>query len=181
MPFGEQVPSSIVAAAESLSARAPAGEEPDVAVVWRAYNEATNGPASDHEPTVATFHDLVAVTARDDAGDGPIGRVANRVASSLSADRELLTQRERDRFEQHVLGELGDAIRGCRLEADELVEAMNELLGGVTTSQGIRVKLDWRLREDVSPEGVPRSACSSSPLARCSPTSVPTCVTRCTG
>ena len=129
VPTGDQVPPSIVAAAESLSGRAPADEEPDVTVVWRAYNEATNGPASDHEPTVATFHDLVAVTARDDAGDGPIGRLADRVANSLRADRELLTQRERDRFEQHVLGELGDAIRGCRLEADELVAAMNELLG----------------------------------------------------
>jgi uncharacterized protein YPO0396 len=51
-----------------------------------------------------------------------------------------------------VLGELGDAIRGCRRAAVELVTAMNEQLGKVTTSQGIRVRLDWKLRDDVPAE-----------------------------
>jgi uncharacterized protein YPO0396 len=44
------------------------------------------------------------------------------------------------------------AVRRCRVEAEELVAAMNQLLSGVTTSQGIRVRLDWKLRDDVPPE-----------------------------
>jgi uncharacterized protein YPO0396 len=101
---------------------------------------------------VSEFGELVAVTGRDEGKESPIGELAYRVAASVEHDRQLLTQRERERFEHHILGELGDAIRRRRLEAEELVEAMNGLLAGVTTSQGIRVKLDWRLRDGVPPE-----------------------------
>ncbi len=120
--------------------------------VWQSYNEAASGPAADHEPRVLSVGDLLAVTARDDAGEDPIVVLAPRAATRVAQDRELLTERERDQFEQHVLGELGDAVRRCRVEADELVHAMNDLLAGVTTSQGIRVRLDWRLRDEVAPE-----------------------------
>lgn len=151
VPSGDDVPSTLVDAAKTLAVAGPA-EAGDVNVVWRAYNEAGSGPAADHEPRVAEHGDLLAVTGRGESGELPIGRLAAQVASAVAADRELLTLRERGRFEQHILGELGDAIRRCRVEAVELVDAMNRLLAGVTTSQGIRMKLDWRLRDDVPSE-----------------------------
>jgi uncharacterized protein (TIGR02680 family) len=132
--------------------------------VWQSYNEATSGPAADHEPRVLSVGDLLAVTARDDAGEDPVVVLAPRAAARVAQDRELLTERERDQFEQHVLGELGDAIRRCRVEADELVHAMNDLLAGVTTSQGIRVRLDWRLRDDVPPEAATAVKLLTQPL-----------------
>ncbi|HET8615167.1 MAG TPA: TIGR02680 family protein [Actinomycetales bacterium] len=120
--------------------------------VWRAHTDAANGPAADHQPAVAEFGDLLAITARDDAGESPVVVLAVRVAAAVERDRDLLTQRERQQFEQHVLGELGDAIRARRRDAEELVVAMNEQLGQVSTSQGIRVRLDWKLRDDVPAE-----------------------------
>ena len=78
--------------------------------------------------------------------------LARRVAAGVERDRELLTRREREQFERHVLGELGETLRLCRRDAQELVEAMNAQLGHVTTSQGIRVRLDWKLRDDVAAE-----------------------------
>lgn len=146
------LPAPLLAAARAFAERAPADEVVDANVVWRAYTEAVSGPAFDHDPTVHPYDELLAVTGRDEAGELPVTALAARVAAAVAADRELLTQRERDQFEQHVLGELGDAIRRSRTEADELVDAMNRLLAGVTTSQGIRVKLDWRLRDDVPDE-----------------------------
>ena len=153
-PVDEPLPRQVTLVAADCATRADGSDsgDGDVNVVWRAYHEATSGPAADHDVTVLTFGDLAAVTGRDDAGETPISTLATRVAAAVAADRELLTQREREQFEQHVLGELGDAIRRCRLEADELVEAMNRLLGGVTTSQGIRVRLHWQLRDDVPAE-----------------------------
>jgi len=120
--------------------------------VWRALNDAASGPAADHLPTVLEFGDLLAVTGRDDAGEAAVVALAQRVRAAVERDRDLLTDREKQQFEQHVLGELGDAIRQCRRDAEELVTAMNDQLGHVTTSQGIRVKLDWKLRDDVPPE-----------------------------
>ncbi len=120
--------------------------------VWRALNDAASGAAADHQPTVLEFGDLLAVTGRDDAGEASVVALAQRVRAGVESDRELLTDREKQQFEQHVLGELGDAIRQCRRDADELVAAMNDQLGHVTTSQGIRVTLKWQLRDDVPPE-----------------------------
>lgn len=120
--------------------------------VWHSHNDATSGPAADHQPSVSEFGPLLAITARDDGGEATVVALAARVAASVAADRELLTERERTQFEQHVLGELGDAIRSRRRDAEELVTAMNQQLGHVTTSQGIAVTLRWDLREDVPAE-----------------------------
>ena len=156
LPAGETVSARARAAVETLAAlekaQEKAQEKTEPSLVWRAYNEASSGPAADHEPVVKEYGDLLAVVGHDDAGERPVVELAERVSLAVARDRDLLTERERTQFEQHVLGELGDAIRRCQVEADELVTAMNQLLGGVTTSQGIRVRLDWRLRDDVPPE-----------------------------
>jgi uncharacterized protein YPO0396 len=49
-----------------------------------------------------------------------------------------------------VLGDLGESLRARRQESEELVAEMNQLLRGVTTSQGIAVQLRWSLRDDVA-------------------------------
>lgn len=149
LPVDASLPKSVRDLARRLVDRAAGAAPADANAVWRAYNEASSGPAADHEPAVAEYGDLIAVTGRDDAGPSAIGDLATRVSTAVEHDRELLTAREREQFERHVLGELGDAIRRCRLEADELVAAMNKLLAEVTTSQGIRVNLKWQLRDDV--------------------------------
>lgn len=120
--------------------------------VWRAHGESVNGPAADHQLVVGEYADLMTVTGRDDAGEAAVVALARRVAAGVDRDRALLTDREKRQFEQHVLGELGDAIRRCRRDAEELVAAMNDQLGKVSTSQGIRVRLAWKLREDVPSE-----------------------------
>ena len=86
---------------------------------------------------------------RDDTGDWPIVELDRRLAASIARDRELLSQRERDLFEKHILGQLGDALRSVRIKADELVTAMNNQLHDVTTSQGIRVEVALAARDDI--------------------------------
>ena len=120
--------------------------------MWAAHRDAESGPAADHQLAMARYGDLLAVTGRDDAGEAPVVVIAARVTAAVEHDRTLLTEREKKQFEQHILGELGDALRACRRDADELVTAMNDLLGEVRTSQGIRLRLKWDLRDDIPAE-----------------------------
>ncbi len=151
-PWGEPIPRAVSAAVQALAALSNDEVSAATTRIWRAHSDAVSGPAADHQPTVAEYADLLAVTARDDAGEAVVVALADRVRAGVDGDRDLLTEREKQQFEQHVLGELGDAIRQCRRDAEELVVAMNEQLGQVTTSQGIRTRLDWRLRDDVPRE-----------------------------
>lgn len=151
-PASEPVPRQVIAATDALAALSEEDVSATVTRVWRAQGDAVSGPAADHDPNVSEFGDLLAVSGRDDGGEAAVVDLAQRVRASVEVDRDLLTQREREQFERHVLGELGDAIRRCRRDAEELVAAMNDQLGMVTTSQGIRVRLRWSLRDDVPPE-----------------------------
>ncbi|MGV1004979.1 MAG: TIGR02680 family protein [Candidatus Nanopelagicales bacterium] len=132
--------------------------------VWRAHGEAASGPAADHQLVVSVFGEWLAVSGRDEAGEAAVTALAQRVHAGVARDRELLTDREKQQFEAHILGELGDAIRGRRRDAQELVVAMNDQLRPVTTSAGIRLKLDWKLRADVPGEAREAVALLAQPV-----------------
>jgi uncharacterized protein (TIGR02680 family) len=147
---GQPVPAAVLTLARRLAdlpAPSRAGTEMAVYAAWQ---DATSGPAGDVDPRVAEAGGALAVIGRDDAGEHPIGTLAGRLAAAVARDAELLTERERRLFEEHILGDLGESLRARRIEADELVTEMNQLLRGVTTSQGIEVQLRWRLRDDVA-------------------------------
>ena len=126
----------------------PAGP-PDANSVYRDVAALAAVPAADHEPRVVPVGEHLTVLARDGAGaEQPLALVAVRLTAEVARERELLTDRERTLFEEHLLGELGDALRSRRAEAADLVAGMNGLLAEVKTSQGIRVRLDWAVRDD---------------------------------
>jgi uncharacterized protein (TIGR02680 family) len=147
---GNPVPAAALTQARrfaELPVPARAGSDTAVYTAWR---DAASGPAGDVDPRVAEIGGALAVIGRDDAGEHPIGELAGRLAAAVARDAELLTDRERRLFEEHILGDLGESLRARRLESEELVTEMNLLLRGVTTSQGIQVQLRWNLRDDVA-------------------------------
>jgi uncharacterized protein (TIGR02680 family) len=146
-----------IAQADTRTATAILDVEPppravDANAVLAASRDLQSGPAATLEPRVAEIHGVLTAVGQDDSAEIPLVELAERLRVSVAADRELLTERERRLFEDHILGSLGDALRRVRLKAEELVAAMNQLLDGVTTSQGIRVRLRWRLRDDIPPQ-----------------------------
>ena len=146
-----------IAQADTRTATAILGVEPpprevDANAVLAASRDLQSGPAATLEPRVAEIHGVLTAVGQDDSAEIPLVELAERLRVSVSGDRELLTERERRLFEDHILGSLGDALRRVRLKAEELVTAMNQLLHGVTTSQGIRVRLRWKLRDDIPPQ-----------------------------
>jgi len=161
---GIKVPTAVVELARSLAGSGLPERPVTDAAVWGRYTEVTSGPAADCEPRVLEYPGVLAVVARDEAGERPLGELASRLTVEVARDAELLTERERRVFEEHILGDLGEALRARRLEAEELVAAMNRLLDGVTTSQGVRVSLHWRLRDDVPPDSRQAVALLGRPL-----------------
>ncbi len=147
---GSPVPASVLALARSLAELSPPPRQGTEAALFAAWQDAVSGPAGDREPRVIEIGGALAVVGRDDTGEHPIGTLATRLAAAVTRDAELLTERERRLFEEHVLGDLGESLRARRQEAEELVAEMNQLLRGVTTSQGIAVQLRWTLRDDVA-------------------------------
>ena len=146
-----------IAQADTRTAAAILGAEShlravDANAVLAASRDLQSGPAATLEPRVAEIHGVLTAVGQDESAETPLVELAERLRASVAADRELLTERERRLFEDHVLGHLGEALRRVRLKAEELVTAMNQLLHGVTTSQGIRVRLRWKLRDDIPPE-----------------------------
>lgn len=135
----------------TLQALVDAAEGPTTVAnaVLQAMVALQSGPAALTEPRLLEVEGVYAAVGRDDSGDRSMPELARHLAAGVAADRELLSERERELFENHVLGTLGDALRAVRRTAGELVVAMNEQLKVVTTSQGIRVRLRWQLREDV--------------------------------
>ena len=163
MVAGVKLPAAVAELARALAVLVP--ERPvSEAAVWNRYTEVTSGPAADCEPRVLEYHGMLAVVARDDTGEHPLGELAGRLEADVARDADLLTERERRVFEEHILGDLGETLRARRFEAEELVAAMNRLLQGVTTSQGVQVSLHWRLREDVPTDSRQAVALLGRPL-----------------
>ncbi len=118
-----------------------------------AHRDLATGPAAHLQIRLETTgDDLYVVTGRDDEGQAPLVTLASRLSARVEHDRTLLTAQQREVCEKHLLGELGEVLRKRRLDAARLVAHMNALLEGVRTSQGIRARLDWKLRDDAPDE-----------------------------
>lgn len=122
------------------------------------------GDAAIHEPRVADHEGVLVALGRDEAGEHSMAELSARLTTAVARDRDLLSARERKVFEDHVLGQLGDALRQVRMRADELVQSMNDQLRDVTTSQGIKVRLRWKQRDDIPVEAGRTLTLLGSPL-----------------
>lgn len=148
----QDVAPELVAVASSWSALGADSSASDTNAVLHMHSELATGPAAAHEPTLSAVHDVYAITARDGSTRLTLAELAHVLTERVAEQSELLTSRERDAFERVLLGALGDELRRRLLEAHELVASMNELLLSIRTSQGIQVRLRWRIRDDTPPE-----------------------------
>ena len=116
-------------------------------------------------PTVTEGVRLVELT--DAEGRYPIAEAATRLADKVDRARAALSDREHTVFTDFVIGGVGEELRRRLGQAEQLVAAMNNSLGGISTSHGIRVKLRWKLAEDVgSPVARIKELCATSAAIR---------------
>jgi len=73
---------------------------------------------------------------------------ARTLEARVEGGRAALSERERAVFTRFVLGGVAEELRRRVNQADQLIGAMNTSLRGIRTSNGIGVRLGWKLRED---------------------------------
>ena len=106
----------------------------------------------------------------DADGRFPVALAARRLDERVEQARAALSDREYTVFSEYVVGGVADELRRRLSDADRLVKAMDETLKGITTSQGIRVRLKWELlHEDSTAIGRIRALCLKSAAFRSKP------------
>jgi uncharacterized protein (TIGR02680 family) len=96
-----------------------------------------------------TIDDGVLLVEVAGAGDEhTLADAARTLAARVEAGRAALSERERAVFTRFVLGGVAEELRRRVNQADQLVGAMNASLREIRTSNGIGVRLGWRLRDD---------------------------------
>ncbi|MDX2971359.1 TIGR02680 family protein [Kribbella solani] len=106
----------------------------------------------------------------DADGRFPIALAARRIDERVEQARAALSEREYVVFSEYVVGGVADELRRRLGDADKLVKAMDTTLKGITTSQGIRVRLRWELLHDeASAIGRIRALCLKSSAFRSRP------------
>ncbi|QVQ51015.1 TIGR02680 family protein [Spiractinospora alimapuensis] len=73
---------------------------------------------------------------------------AERLDADITEAQETASLREEEAYERHLLGEMAGHLGQQIEESKSLVATMNALLGRVTTSQGLGVRLDWTIAAD---------------------------------
>jgi uncharacterized protein (TIGR02680 family) len=92
--------------------------------------------------------DVLVVEVAGAGDEHTLAGAARTLANRVSSGRAALTDREREVFTRFVLGGVAEELRRRVNQAGQLVAAMNTSLKGITTSNGIGVRLGWGLREE---------------------------------
>ncbi|WP_182347756.1 TIGR02680 family protein, partial [Tomitella gaofuii] len=78
----------------------------------------------------------------------PVADLDVMLAAEVAEHERLLTAREREILENHLLGEISTTMQELISGAEAQVARMNDELASRPTSTGMRLRLDWQPRED---------------------------------
>ncbi|MEJ2870060.1 SbcC/MukB-like Walker B domain-containing protein [Actinomycetospora sp. OC33-EN08] len=81
-----------------------------------------------------------------------LAQMVHRVAVQRRRATSLLSAQQDQALRNLLHGRIAREVADALFAAGELVERMNRILRGVTSSQGIGVRLQWRPRGDLEPE-----------------------------
>ncbi|MFC5136938.1 TIGR02680 family protein [Actinomycetospora rhizophila] len=81
-----------------------------------------------------------------------LAQMVHRVAVQRRRATSLLSAQQDQALRNLLHGRIAREVADALFAARELVDRMNRILKGVTSSQGIGVRLDWRPRGDLDPE-----------------------------
>ena len=118
------------------------------AAILNRYEELRTSLAGGYDASVDEVDGIKVFGLHDDSGAQPVAAVAARLRDAATTARDTLSRREQEVFERHLLGELGDNLAKQLHGAQSFERQMNQLLDSVRSSQGLGVRLEWRLRDD---------------------------------
>lgn len=142
-------PDDVRSASQAVLAAVPAPRQPasltTVSNAFREFDREVSGQLDVRH----TIDDNVLLVEVAGAGDEhTLAGAARTLAARVEAGRAALSERERAVFTRFVLGGVAEELRRRVNQADQLIRAMNASLREIRTSNGIGVRLGWRLRDD---------------------------------
>jgi hypothetical protein len=97
---------------------------------------------------------LVAVTCAFHSGPMGLGQLQAAVAMEIATQERVLTEREREVIDNHLIGEVATALQDLIRSAESRVSDMNAEIVRCSTSTGLSMRLRWEPRAEEVPEGL---------------------------
>jgi uncharacterized protein (TIGR02680 family) len=107
-----------------------------------------DGLRSGHDPSMPKLEGFDVVRVGTVDGEVPIGILASQLRSDRERLDQLLSDREREIFENYLLTGIGDALRKLLLDADHFEQTINTEMAKVPTESKLTVELKWELDTD---------------------------------
>jgi uncharacterized protein (TIGR02680 family) len=130
-------------AAIVLAATAEISAEADENALQRAFRQLLDELRRGYEPSLSYVDQVAIVEVTSEAGTFPVLWLARELGSHISRQQELLTQRDREIFERHLLTRVSESLRELLNDAHELVGRVNRALADRPTASGKTVQLRW--------------------------------------
>lgn len=132
-------------AAAVTAATADATAEADDNALQRAYRQLLDELGRGYDPGLSYVDHMAVVEVTSDAGTFSILWLAEQLGNQVVRQQELLSERDREIFERHLLTRVSEALRELLNDADELVDRINRSLADRPTASGKTVQLRWEL------------------------------------
>jgi hypothetical protein len=122
-----------------------ASAEPDENALQRAYRQLLDDLGRGYDPGLLYVDHVAVVEITSDTGTFSVLWLADELANQVARQQELLTERDREIFERHLLTRVSEALRDLLNDADELVAGINRSLADRPTASGKSVQLRWEI------------------------------------
>lgn len=116
--------------------------------VMRAHRTLLDELRDGYDPALHTVDGVLTVEVVVDGGTIGVLDLAEQLDAQLERQRELLSERDREVFERHLLTRVSEALRELLNQATEFVAEINACLRDTPTASGIRIELRWSPASD---------------------------------
>ena len=134
---------AIELASAIAAATADVGAEADDNALQRAYRQLLDELGRGYDPSLSYADHVAVVEVTSDAGTFSVLWLAQELGNQVARQQELLTERDREIFERHLLTRVSEALRELLNDAAELVGRINSLLADRPTASGKSIQLRW--------------------------------------
>lgn len=141
--------------ARGIEVQLTAADESDEA--WARAQQRVSGASTElstqmsrhgHQASMEQREDMLLVRVRYGQEEVDIDRLADQLAGDLAERERLLSAREREILENHLVNEVAGHLHELMLTAEEQISRMNDELKVRRTSTGMQLRMRWRERGD---------------------------------
>jgi len=126
-----------------VSANRDVSGEPDDNALQRAFRQLLDDLGRGYDPGLSYVDHVAVVEVTSDTGTFSVLRLDDELTEQVSRQETLLTERDREIFERHLLTRVSESLRGLLNDADDLVHRINKSLADRPTASGKSVYLRW--------------------------------------